>query len=78
MSSTPVFEDTVQVTPLDCLLLVAGDLYVPIRDTTLDRLLPPRYYTDRLKDIPRLFVKEAYFLVLELWPDGQASGLAHT
>lgn len=36
------------------------------------------HHTDnRLKCIPRLFVKNTYLLVLELQPEGQTSGLPH-
>lgn len=52
---------------------------VTIRKRVLGRLPPPGCYTGYclLKHTYSLSRKEAYLLVLELQPEGQASGLAH-
>lgn len=49
-----------------------------IGETVFGRLPPPGYFTDSgLKYTSRLSMEKAYLLVLELWPEGQASGLHH-
>ena len=51
---------------------------VAIREVVLGRLPPPGHRTDNgLKHTPRLSMKEVSLLVLELWHEGLASGLAH-
>lgn len=76
---------TTQGTPLDCLTLVARETYVfeshetlTIEETVLGILPLAGHCTDsRLKHTPSVSVKEAYLLVLELWPEGHTLGLAH-
>lgn len=71
--------------PADALLLLCSrgqGLCVPglhgtiiIGETVIHRLLPPGHCTNsKLKPILSLSVKEAYFIVLELKPEKQASG----
>lgn len=84
-SGALVFAADAQGISLDCLTLVgAGDdvprshRIVTIREGVLGRLPSPGHCTDSgLKHSPSLSVKEAYLLVLELWPQGQASGMKH-
>lgn len=81
----PNFVAAAQGIPLDLLALVARGACVPwshrnitIEETVLGRLPSPGLCTDsRLKHTPGLSMKEAYLLILELWPQGQASDLAH-
>lgn len=75
----------IQGMPFDHLVLVATVAFASVSHKTVTigdsfcQLLPPKHYTDnRLKHTPIITGKEAYFLVLELWPEGQASGLAYT
>lgn len=84
-SSAKVFLTATQGTPLDRLTLEArGPCFlgfpgtVTIRETDFHRLSAPRHFIDiRMKHIPSLSEKESYLFVYELWPEGQASGLAH-
>lgn len=84
MPSVLVFAAAAQKTSLDLMALEARGACIPgsygtviIRQTFLSWLPRPRVLTDkRLKHTLSLSLKEAYVLVPELWPDGQASGVA--
>lgn len=85
MHLVPVFGAAAQGIPLACLALVARGASIPesqgtitITEIVLGQPPPPGHCADsRLKHTPRLSVKEACFLVLELQPEGQASDSAH-
>lgn len=66
------------VTRAACISGYQYHITVTMRDTVFGRLLPLGHCTDsRLRHNPRLSVRETSLLVLELWPKGQVSGLAH-
>lgn len=75
----PNFVAAAQGIPLDLLALVARGACVPgshrtvtIGERVLGRVPSPGHRADlRLKHTPVLSLKEAYLLVLELWPKGQ-------
>ena len=78
------FAAAAQGIPLDHLALgamrtcIAGCMELKQMETVICCLPTPRYCVDnRLKYTTSLNVKEAYLLILELWPEGQASGLAY-
>ena len=85
MSGGPVFLSVNQGMPLDCLSLVANGAFihgfhgtVTNGETVLSWLPPPGNSADsRLKHTPSLYGKEAYLLVLELQPKGQASDFTY-
>lgn len=82
MSGVPVFVATAQGAPLECLALETRRICVPeihwiiiIREIVLLKLSPTGHCTDsRLKHTCSLSVTEAYSLILELHPEGQALG----
>lgn len=86
MSSALVFVAATQRILLDYLILEGMEACVPgshwaltIRETFLHRLaLPGHCPNSGLKYNSRLSVKKVYLLVLEHWPEEQASGLAQT
>lgn len=87
MSSILVFKVAAQVTSLDCLPLAVSRLIflgpIGLRQSETQFLIgyhpqgTTLIKTTGWKTSP-VFVKEFYFLIMVLWPDGQASGLAHT
>lgn len=85
LSSAWIFAAANQKTPTDHLALKACGACVPgsirtitIKETVLDRLPPKGLLDDWLKHTSSLSVKEDYLFVLELQPEGQDSGSAHT
>lgn len=86
MSGAPVFVASAQGVPLDHLPLVARGRWlaflgphgiVATLETILGRLPPPELQTVNWDTLPGFSVKKVLILVLELQPEGQASGLAH-
>lgn len=85
MSSILVFKVAVQVTSLACLPLAVSRLVFlgPIGLWQSETQFLIGYHPQGTTQttgwkISPVFVKEFYLLIMVLWPDGQASGLAHT
>ena len=69
---------------LDCLALVTRGACVPESQGTITienywHVTTPRalHKQEAETHTPYLFMKKVYLLILELWPEGQASGLAY-
>lgn len=89
MSGDLVFATAAQGTPLDCLALEASGrggrylhLWVPWecnnQKNSSWQTPPPRVlHRQQIETHPSLPGKEAYLLILEVWLEGQASGLVH-
>ena len=74
----PPFGDPWPSCLLPSQLQIVSPLGLLQRGAVLSHLPPVGSSTGHLlKHSLSLFMKEAYLLILELWPEGQASGLAH-
>ena len=82
VSGAPVFVAAAEMMPLVTWLWRPGGLAVP-QDCNNQRVSSwvattlRALHRQRLKPTPSPSVKKAYLLVLELWPEGQASCLSH-